>query len=139
MASFRDTAESNPAAKGLDFMSRLRGFLNILGPNPQDEQDQGYILRRALLLRSLFLKKAKPLFGKDNVLKIDEGVLRALLSIDYYRHGARSMECIIDMSTLSGKLMFERSCLPALHQLDLHVDSGKFLKHVSEVPDDREK
>jgi hypothetical protein len=32
-----------------------------------------------------------------------------------------------DMSALSGKLLFERSCLPAPDQLDLHVDGAQFL------------
>jgi hypothetical protein len=31
------------------------------------------------------------------------------------------------MSALSGKLLFERSCLPAPDQLDLHVDGAQFL------------
>jgi len=133
MESFRETAESNPAAKGRDFVSRLRGFLNILGPNPQGEQDEGFLIRRALLMRSLLSRKAEQLFDRENVLHIDEGVLQAFLLIDSYRHGARSMECIIDMSSLAGKLMFERSCLPAFHQLDLHVDNGKFLSLVSGI------
>jgi hypothetical protein len=133
MESFREKAGSNPASKGIDFMSRLRGFLNVLGPNQQGEQDEGFIIRRALLLRSLLNKKAGQLFDQQNVLRIDEGVLHAFLFIDLYRHGARSMECIIDMSSLSGKRMFERSCLSASHQLDLHVDSGKFLSLVSGI------
>lgn len=49
------------------------------------------------------------------------------------------MESIIDMSVLSGKLMFERSCLPAPHQLDLHVDAAEFLKLVSIAATDKEK
>jgi hypothetical protein len=34
---------------------------------------------------------------------------------------------LIDMSALSGKLLFERSCLPAPDQLDLHVDGAQVL------------
>jgi hypothetical protein len=139
MESFRETAGVNPAAKGRDFTSRLRGFLDVLGPNPQGKKDEGFMLRRALLLRSLLMIKAKHLFDSKNFLNIDEGVLRALLLIDHYRHGARSMECIIDMSSLSGKLMFERSCLPAQHQLDLHVDATQFLRLTSGVTDDSKK
>ncbi|MEW5803030.1 MAG: ATPase [bacterium] len=138
MESFRETAQLNPAAKGRDFLSRLRGFLNVLGPNPQGEQDEGFIIRRALLLRSLLSTKAGQLFDRGNVLHIDEGVLQAFLLIDSYRHGARSMECIIDMSSLFGRLMFERSCLPASHQLDLHVDNEKFLNLVSGTCQGRE-
>lgn len=131
MTHFRDAAEVNPAAKGRDFLSRLRGFLNILGPDAREERDQAFILRRALLLRSLLLKKADQLLDKERKLRIDEGVLCAFLEIGQYRHGARSMESIIDMSALSGKLMFERSCLPAPHQLDLHVNAREFLEFVS--------
>lgn len=130
MESFRQTAEQNPAAKGRDFMSRLRGFLNILGPNAQGEKDEGFLMRRALLLRSLLSRKAAHLFDSRNILQVDEGVLEALLTVSSYKHGARSMECLIDMSSLSGKLMFERSCLPARHQLDLHVDAEEFLRIV---------
>lgn len=131
MASFRDAVESKPETKGRDFLSRLRGFLNILGPNPQGERDEAFILRRALLLRSLLRQKGGQLFDAKGALHIDDGVLRAFLAIDQYRHGARSMECIIDMSALSGKLMFERSCLPPSQQLDLHVDAAEFLKLVT--------
>jgi hypothetical protein len=127
LSGFRKSAEANPSAKGKDFLSRLRGFLNILGPNPQDVSDEAFPLRRALLLRSLFKRKAAQLFDSKGTLRIDEGVLCALLEIDQYLHGARSAECIMDMSALSGKLMFERSCLPAPHQLALHVDAEKFL------------
>jgi hypothetical protein len=129
MVDFRETAsrEDLREAKGRDFLSRLRGFLNVLGPDRRDDRDHGYLLRRALLLRSILWRSARKLFGGDLRLGIDEGVLRAFLTIDGYRHGARSMECIVDMSSLSGKLKFERSCLPAPHQLDLHVDAGRFL------------
>lgn len=130
LAGFRDAADANPDAKGKDFLSRLRGFLNILGPNPQGDGDEAFFLRRALLLRALFKMKVPQLFDAAGELQIDEGVLRALLEIEQYRHGARSAECIIDMSALSGKLKFERSCLPARHQLDLHVDAEKFLERV---------
>lgn len=127
------TTEKN--AKKPDFISRLRGYINILGPNPLDKDDKAYMLRRTFLLRSLLSKKAKQLFETENAelrhLKIDNGVLNAFIGIDKFFHGARSMEAIIDMSALSGKLKFERSCLPAPHQLDLHVDSGRFLKLAS--------
>jgi hypothetical protein len=63
-------------------------------------------------------------------LEIDEGVLRAFLAIDEYIHGARSMQAIVEMSTLSGKPRFERSSLPARRQLALHVDAGRFLELV---------
>jgi hypothetical protein len=131
MESFRKAAHDSPADKGPDFFSRLRGFMDVLGPNRQDRDgklDEGYILRRALLLRSMLKRNASQLFNYNRELGIDEGVLRAFLHIREYRHGARSLESIIHMSSLSDKLMFERSCLPAPHQLSLHVEASEFLK-----------
>jgi len=76
-------------AKKKDFISRLKGYVNILGPNPlKSGNDRLFPLRRALLLRALLISKADNLFDGDN-LRIDEGVIRAFLAIDEYLHGAR--------------------------------------------------
>ena len=63
-------------------------------------------------------------------LQIDEGLLRAFLQIGEYIHGARSMEAIVQMSSLAGKPRFERSSLPASQQLAVHVDAGEFMSLV---------
>ena len=60
-------------------------------------------------------------------LDIDPGVLRAFLDVTNYVHGARSMESIVDMSALSGRLRYERSALPPRHQIGLHTDPDEFL------------
>ncbi len=126
MESFKDRSVELPSAKATDFLSRLRGFVDILGPNPAGSHDHSAVLRRALLLRSLLKLKAPQLLV-HNVLQIDPGVLRAFLDVTSYVHGARSMEAILDMSALSGRLRFERSALPPAHQLGLHVDAEEFL------------
>ncbi len=126
MASFKERSVELPAAKATDFLSRLRGFVDILGPNPASDQDRSFVLRRALLLRSLLKLKA-PQLTSGGMLQIDPGVLRAFLDVTSYVHGARSMEAIIDMSTVSGRLRYERSALPPAHQLGLHVDAEEFL------------
>lgn len=126
MTSFKQRAVDIPGAKATDFLSRLRGFVDILGPNRMDAQDDTYILRRALLLRAL-LRGKSPGLVHGSRLDIDPGVLRAFLDVKTYVHGARSMESIVDMSALSGKLRYERSALPPHHQLDLHVAAGEFL------------
>jgi hypothetical protein len=113
-------------AKKSDFVSRLRGYLNVLGPNPAGPGDVAFVLRRALLLHSLLRRTAPGLFA-DGRLAIDEGLLEALLHVTTYRHGARSMEAVIAMSALTGKASFERSSLPAPRQLALHVDADDFL------------
>ncbi len=138
----RGTEKDFKSAKGPDFISRLKGFINILGPNPvkainsKAVQDPYFIIRRAILLRASLKRNASQLFekrgGKD-LLKIDSGVLRALLKIGQYKHGARSIESLLTMSQLTGKTDFERSCLPSESQLDLHVDGKNFLSLVQQV------
>jgi hypothetical protein len=125
------------AAKGPDFVSRLRGHVDILGPDPSSPDDRMYPIRRAILLRSLILKHAPQLFREEaNVppteqpLRIDPGVLRALLQTRAYRHGARSMEAVLLMSRLTGRQEFERAALPPQGQLEMHVDAKAFLTQV---------
>ncbi|MGB3701961.1 MAG: RyR domain-containing protein [Anaerolineales bacterium] len=126
------------SSKVPDFISRLKGFVNILGPNSQGkaESDPYYIIRRAILLRSIFQRNASHLFEKragKKRLNIDRGVLRAFLKISEYKHGIRSMESIGDMSQLAGKKAFERSSLPSEAQLDLHVNGQEFLSIVQQL------
>lgn len=117
-------------AKGSDFISRLRGYVNILGPNPVSSSDTVFIIRRAMLLRSLLERKAKQLFDSNNHARIDEGVLRALIKVPAYKHGARSIEAIIDMSMLNGRVCWEQAFLPAKEQLKLHVNEEMFSRLV---------
>jgi hypothetical protein len=120
-------------AKGPDFVSRLKGYVNVLGPNPrQGEEDPYHVIRRAILLRSVLSRRAPQLFDGQR-LNIDPGVLRAFLETKTYKHGARSLEAIVAMSFLSSKSAYERSSLPAEPQLDLHVDARDFLSLVQRV------
>ena len=140
MAEFitKGTETNFKSAKCPDFISRLKGFINVLGPNPISRTggDPYFIIRRAILLRSSLKRNTPHLFekrgGKD-LLKIDGGVLRALLKIGHYKHGARSIESLFAMSQLTGNSSFERSCLPSESQLDLHVDGKYFLSLVQQV------
>ncbi|MCL1859438.1 MAG: RyR domain-containing protein [Oscillospiraceae bacterium] len=104
-------------AKGPDFVSRLRGTLDILGPNKRDVKDSNFLLRRAVLLNGQ-LAQAK--------LRLSKNVREAMLLIPEYRHGARSMKQILDMShSVDG--MINAACLPSEAQLNLHVDGRAFL------------
>lgn len=133
------TEDQRKGAKVPDFISRLKGFLDVLGPNPQNSSggsDPYHIIRRAILLRSLFERNAPQLFSRvtgKQQLNVDSGVLRALLQTRVYKHGIRSMESIIAMSTLAGKSAFDRSSLPAEPLLDIHVDSLDFLALVQQI------
>jgi hypothetical protein len=130
------------SVKGPDFVSRLKGYINILGPNPVKGSSQPvatdpyFIIRRAILLRASLKRSAPQLFekrGGKELLNIDRGVSRAMLKTREYKHGARSIESLIAMSLLTGKTAFERSSLPAESQLDLHVDGKSFLSLVQQV------
>jgi len=115
-------------AKGPDFLSRLRGYVNILGVNKIGKNDRLYMIRRAILLRSLLERKAGHLFNSTGILQIDPGVRRAMIKVPEYKHGVRSMEAILDMSMLTGKGIFEQSALPPPQQLRLHVYAELFSK-----------
>jgi len=113
--------------KGPDFLSRLRGYVNIPGLNGstrgEADADSSHLIRRAILLREFLKQKAPDLFrGAERHLAIDPPVLDAFLGAKEYFHGARSMEAIIDMSLLVGRRQFELSSLPPDWQLRLHVD-----------------
>ncbi len=110
-----------------DFVSRLRGTIDVLGPNPAAEGDKNYILRRALLMRSLCERKMR--LGKGERTQINENIIRAMLLTPAYKHGARSMEAIFDMSSIEGKA-WEPAALPFVSQLSLHVDADAFMRLV---------
>ncbi|MFG2236822.1 ATP-binding protein [Streptomyces sp. NPDC048723] len=113
-------------AKGPDFVSRVRGAMELKGID-KTAGDELYIIRRAVLLRSILEKETQlfrnPVAGHD---VIDPGVLNALLEVDSYRHGVRSMKAIVATSSLSGEYYFGRSNLPAETQLNLHVVARTF-------------
>ena len=129
--------------KGPDFVSRLRGTIDIAELNPTDSTGNGvYMLRRALLLRSLIELKprCKSMIEEnrrahstdvDKIVHIDPGVLRAFIKAPVFKHRARSMEAIIDMSLLAGRSSFEQASLPPRDQLTLHVDAATFLRLVA--------
>jgi hypothetical protein len=118
--------------KGPDFVSRLRGFINIMGPNCQHPLDEAFVLRRAKVLRAILRlnSKAADLFDKFGNLpqnRLDSGILRAFLHVSHYRHGTRSLEAIIEMSRLAHKRRFDLAALPPQDQLDQHVDAAEFM------------
>lgn len=121
------------AVKGPDFKSRLKGFINILGPNPQEGiYDPYFIIRRAILLESI-LRRSAPQIYTPSGPQIEDNLLDAFLETRAYRHGVRSMESIVAMSQLSGKTRFERSCLPPISQMNLHVIGWDFMARVQKL------
>jgi len=120
-------------AKGTDFVSRLRGYIDIMGCNPIGEKvDAKCIIRRGLLFRSLLDQKAKHLIDSKGQAHIDSALINAILKVPYYTHGVRSMQAIIDMSMVSNKRKFDQSSLPSQEQLELHVDAESFMRLVDQ-------
>jgi len=115
-------------SKGPDFISRLRGYVNILGPNQTEEWDQLFIIRRAMLLRSLMERKVPHLINNSGEAQIHHGIMRAMLKIPEFKHESRSMEAILEMSMLSNAKRWEQYHLPSKEQLKLHVDEDQFTR-----------
>jgi hypothetical protein len=118
-------------AKGPDFISRLKGYINIRGCNPSEYGDQFYLIRRAMQFRSIIEREKGHLISPDGTMSIDDGVVRAFLNVRTYLHGTRSMEAIILGSSLSGTRIFDQSALPPRDQLRVHVDDEDFIRHLS--------
>ncbi len=115
------------AVKGTDFVSRLKGILNIKGPNPNTETDRSHIIRRAVLMREQITHKISGIYDEESgLVNISKALLAALLTVSEYRHGSRSLEFILDMSRLSEVKRFTSSCLPVAEQLDIHLDVVDF-------------
>jgi hypothetical protein len=110
-------------AKGPDFKSRLDGYLNVLGPNSSGRDDTFYPVRRALMIRNLLG------CAPDERIDIDDGLLTALLEVQHYTHGARSLGKVLDPFSAARKKArqpLRRSQLPAPNQLSLHVNAPQF-------------
>lgn len=112
--------------KGPDFISRLRGYINIADGNAEPGRTK-HFLRRAIQLRGLLENKLK-LVGPDGRAKADEAVIYALLTIDRYHHGVRSMEAILRMCApiAPNDKHIYISSLPGRAQLNMHVDADEF-------------
>jgi hypothetical protein len=123
--------------KGPDFVSRLRGHINILSLNPDATAPKGDdgkpvkpVLRRALTLRGQILE-AQRFVIRDGckIANVDSDVLYAFLTVENYRHGTRSMEAILQMCTpIDG--VIEKASLPSRAQLNMHVDADDFMVRV---------
>lgn len=122
--------------KGPDFKSRLHGNLNVLGPNRRqcfkpanapgqqwedDPLDVCFPVRRAILIRAwLGLMDPKKKQSRER-LNMDPGLLAALIEVDHYCHGSRSMEKIVTALKQDGKRGYHRSALPTNEVLEMNV------------------
>jgi hypothetical protein len=104
-------------AKGPDFISRLRGYLDVPGPNESPR-----MFRRALILRSELKKRVKRIgSGK---FQVDPELLKAFLQTGRYLHGARSIAALIELIELNPEKPIRREMLPGRPLLAMQVDRG---------------
>jgi hypothetical protein len=122
------SSQQNREAKKPDFISRLRAYIDIKGPNgdPNLVEDELYTVRRAFLLHTFLGRHASQL-ARRGKYQLEPGVLDAFLRTTAYCHGVRSLESIVRMSVLRGKRKYELSALPPEHLLAMHVDARDFL------------
>jgi len=111
-------------SKGPDFVSRLKGHINVAGVNSSGPDDDLYVIRRALALRFLLAEKQKLKDGEQ--AKIDRSMVNAFLHVPEYRHGSRSMRVLLDLCTGRDGIIISRSEVPPIHQLDMQVDGKAF-------------
>lgn len=123
-------------AKGPDFLSRLRGFLDIPGLDLEAEFDAygpveafpcpaAILLRRAGILNFQIAEKAPHLKNAAGALLVKPNVLKALLYAPQFIHGNRSFEALLDMSSLPSALQFTPSDLPSRTHTILHANSDQ--------------
>jgi len=134
----REAYEKFQLCKGPDFKSRLTTFLNVLGPNPRlrycssekkwepDPDDVCFPIRRALFVRSVLGYRG------DDRMQIDRGVLAALLRVNRFKHGSRSLEQILIQWKQRSAKQIRRSFLPPREILSLHVDAAEFTEIIRE-------
>ena len=119
--------------KGPDFISRLRGFVNIKSANPPkkkndqsqsaSQDDYSYIIRRASILRSSLEDVAPSLFNNDaKIASVSTGIIRGFLMTKEFLHEARSIDSLVRMSSLPERQKhFGIAQLPSEGLLSLHV------------------
>jgi hypothetical protein len=120
--------------KGPDFLSRINGYLNVLGPNrreiynkvskkwEEDKNDVCFPVRRALFLRGAMRLKD----GQE--LNMDWGLMSAFLEISKFIRGSRSFERLLHQLQLNNPSKYVRSSLPSDEVIAMNVDYDEFMK-----------
>ena len=116
--------------KGPDFISRLRGHIDIKGPNAAGgdaTNDPAYVIRRAMILRAALERMYGHLIVPDTgVALVDAPIIQAFLNAQRFLHGARSIESLLAMCRLEGAQRFGLAQLNAQNMLSMHVSKNFF-------------
>lgn len=116
-------------SKVSDFISRILGYIDVLGPNQEsDNNGESYKLRRAIFVR----QNIEAIYGikKDEYFCIDPDVLRALIEVSQYKHGNRSLANLIKQFRINGgdAKHIKKYCIP--NQLELYVADDDWNKQI---------
>jgi hypothetical protein len=130
-----------------DFVSRLRGFVNVLDISTDDccatagaenavdgAPDRMLQLRRAVILRNILRRRMRQIVDVNSgVVRIHDRIIDAFLNVRRYLHGVRSIEAIVQMSRVAtNSQSFPPSALPHESQLRMHIDNvERFMQLVS--------
>jgi hypothetical protein len=149
-ADFRKRFESREEDKVRDFISRLRGYIDVQDVSFPESLKRRYAssefvftvknraiqIRRAVILRDLLRRNLRQIFDEGSqTARINKAVVNAFLYVPKYLHGIRSMEAIIQMSRVSSRASsYQPSALPPKSQLAMHVDADSFLRFANEHP-----
>jgi hypothetical protein len=147
-------ARNFKSVKAPDFLSRLRGVLDIASLNMDTKFDAygptdalpckaAVLLRRAAALAHQLTEKGPHLASASGALNIDPDLLRTFLHLPHFEHGNRSLEALLDMSRLPDARRYTPSCLPHSSQMALHANAARFQEHLTQKypfpSEDREK
>ena len=136
-SDFYEVCMKNKDSKGPDFISRLRGHLDIKTIDSDAEVVSDLLMfRRAIILRRLLEIYLGMIIDKDTKkARMDRDVIKAFLTTPKYKHGLRSMGAIIQMARISHmRPSFQKASIPDLDQLNMHVDAEKFFELVYGYP-----
>ena len=120
-----------------DFISRLRGFLDVPSLNRREpgskyspeEREMPYLNRaqtlRYLLKKRGLLAKTKLEDREIEVAQIHPDIIEAFLTVNRYQHGKRSMEALVESCVIMKEELMEAS-FPTNPQLDMHTWGAEF-------------
>ena len=118
-------SKEKKASKVPDFISRLRGYIDVKGPNCVSDLDSSigtHRIRRAIMLRYQLEQFCPQIIDpRSGYAAVGLDVIRAFLFADEYQHGARSISALISTSRLGAQNCFTLSCLPTRDVMCLHV------------------
>jgi hypothetical protein len=134
--AFVEEVRRQPAGtKTSDFLTRLSHKIDLLSINYGELETQNTtLIRRSVILRSLLERLAPHLINPRGELAMDSGVIWALLKINEFAAGSRSLENIIRSSNVFDRQYFGQALLPTDDILSMHV-SPRFGWLLIEEPD----